>query len=91
MDNFIRVDGVNCSICLDSKKCEIIHLTCGHAFGRSCLLNRLESHNQKTCTLCHKQLTDNDIKEIKAIPLPERLVIISKKMIKLFWPSYFDE
>ena len=71
------------SICCDSTKYKSIDLKCGHAFGKSCMQKWLESSNQKNCYLCQNPLTDHEIKEIKNIPLQERAVIISEKIIKL--------
>ena len=72
------------SICCDSTKYQSINLTCGHAFGKSCMRKWVESSNQKKCLLCRNPLTDIEINEIKTIPLQERAVIISKKAFKLF-------
>ncbi|WP_257264486.1 RING finger domain-containing protein [Endozoicomonas sp. ONNA2] len=82
-------NGVKCAICYDSVCSDrttynIINLTCGHAFGKSCMRQWIESSNQKKCLFCNNPLTDNEIKEIKNIPLQERLAIISEKAIKLF-------
>ncbi len=71
------------SICCDSTKYKSIKLTCGHAFGKSCMRKWLESSNQKKCPACTNQLTDNKIKEIKNIPLQERVVIFLQKTSKL--------
>ncbi|WP_422468615.1 RING finger domain-containing protein, partial [Endozoicomonas sp. ALC013] len=71
------------SICCDSTKYKSIELICGHAFGKSCMRKWVESSNQKKCPICTNQLTDNKLKEIKNIPLQERVVIISEKTIKL--------
>ena len=70
-------------ICCDSTKYKSIDLKCGHAFGKSCIQKWLESSNQKNCYLCQNPLTDHEIKEIKNIPLQERAVIISEKIIQL--------
>ncbi|WP_422464012.1 hypothetical protein, partial [Endozoicomonas sp. ALB115] len=43
----------------------------------------MESSNQKKCPACTNQLTDNKIKEIKNIPLQERVVIFLQKTSKL--------
>ena len=80
--------GVECaicydSICCDSTKYKSIKLTCGHAFGKSCMRKWVESSNQKKCPVCTNQLTDNKIKEIKNIPLQERVVIFLEKTSKL--------
>ena len=80
-------DGFKCVICCDSicyDSTKYINLTCGHAFGKSCMRKWVESSNQKKCLLCEKPLTDNEIKEINYIPLQERVVIISENAIKLF-------
>ena len=71
------------SICCDSTKYKSIKLTCGHAFGKSCMRKWVESSNQKKCPVCRNQLTDNKIKEIKNIPLQERVVIFLEKTSKL--------
>lgn len=71
-------------ICCDSAKYQSIDLTCGHAFGRSCMRKWIESSNQKECLICKNPLTDNEIKEIKNIPLQEHVAINSDKAIKLF-------
>ncbi len=82
MDSLNGVNGVECTLCQDSGRCESITLHCGHAYGRSCMRVSLEKYNQTNCHLCRKQLNDDDIKEIKKIPLQERVVTISKKTIK---------
>ena len=69
------------SICCDSTKYQSIELTCGHAFGKSCMRKWVESSNQTKCLLCRNPLTDIEINEIKTIPLQERAVIISKKSL----------
>ena len=86
MDNAGGFKCVICydSICCDSAKYQSIDLTCGHAFGKSCMRKWIESSNQKECLLCKNPLTDYEIKEIKNIPLQERVIIVSKKAIKLF-------
>ena len=96
-------NGFTCAICRDSICCnstkyKSINLTCGHAFGKSCMRKWVESSNQKECCLCKNQLTDNEINkineineinEIKNIPLQERVVIISEKTIKLLGRTIF--
>ena len=78
--------GVECAICYDSNSicCDSTHksikLTCGHAFGKSCMRKWMESSNQKKCPVCTNQLTDN---KIKNIPLQERVVIFLEKTSKL--------
>ncbi|WP_373691380.1 RING finger domain-containing protein, partial [Endozoicomonas sp. YOMI1] len=56
--------GVGCVICQDSQKCRPFKLTCGHAFGRSCMRKWIESTGQKNCLLCRKQLFDDEVKQI---------------------------
>ncbi|MBO9496228.1 hypothetical protein J7438_19410 [Thalassotalea sp. G20_0] len=82
-----KVDGFKCPICFDSAECDNINLKCGHAFGRSCIREWLESSNQINCPVCQKQFTDDDIKQITKISLQERMSIISKKTIKMFNPA----
>ena len=86
MDNASGYKCVICydSICCDSTKYQSINLTCGHAFGKSCMRKWIESSNQKECILCKNPLTDYEINEIKNIPLQERAVIIAQKAIKIF-------
>ena len=72
------------SICCDSTKYQSINLTCGHAFGKSCMRKWVESSDQKNCLLCRNPLTDIEINEIKTIPLQERAVIILEKAFKVF-------
>ena len=71
------------SICCDSEKSKSIDLTCGHAFGKTCMRKWVESTNQKKCFLCENPLTDIEINEIKNIPLQKRVIIFSEKAIKL--------
>ena len=71
------------SICCDSAKSKSINLTCGHAFGKSCMRKWMESSNQKECLLCKNPLTDNEIKAIKSIPLQERVIVILEKTTEL--------
>ncbi|WBA79405.1 RING finger domain-containing protein [Endozoicomonas sp. GU-1] len=78
------VDDVACLICYDSEKCRPFKLTCGHAFGRSCMQEWMESSGQKNCLLCTKQLTDDEVKRIKRIPLYDRAVNILIKAIPIF-------
>ena len=61
-----------------------IELTCGHVFGKSCLLNWLESSNQESCFLCNNPLTDNEISEIQPVPLQERACSVPEQATKLF-------
>ena len=61
-----------------------IELTCGHVFGKSCLLNWVESSNQENCFLCNNPLTDNEISEIKPVPLQERTCSAPEQATKLF-------
>ncbi|MBO9494602.1 E3 ubiquitin protein ligase [Thalassotalea sp. G20_0] len=87
--------GLECAICYDSicsdlKKIKRTELTCGHAFGKSCIRKWVESSNQKKCPVCTTQLTDKKIKEIKNIPLQERVVIFLEKMIKLTGRTIVD-
>lgn len=84
MDN---VHGVKCPICYDSTDCDNINLECGHAFGRSCMREWLESSNQINCPFCQKQCTDDEIKEITKISFQECMLIFSKKTIKAFNPA----
>ncbi|MBO9495171.1 hypothetical protein J7438_13890 [Thalassotalea sp. G20_0] len=72
------------SICYDSAEDKTINLKCGHAFGRSCMRKWVESSKQKKCLLCTHQLTVNELKKIKDIPLQERLVITLEKTYTLF-------
>ncbi|MGO0307099.1 RING finger domain-containing protein [Endozoicomonas acroporae] len=76
--------GVGCVICQDTEKCRPFKLTCGHAFGRSCMQEWIESTGQKNCVLCKKQLTDDEVKRIKRIPLYDRAVNILIKAIPIF-------
>ncbi|MBO9495103.1 hypothetical protein J7438_13540 [Thalassotalea sp. G20_0] len=78
------------SICYDSTKDKSIKLTCGHIFGKSCMRKWVESTNQRKCLFCNNQLTDNEIKEIKNIPLQERVIIILEKPIILIGRAILD-
>ncbi|WP_252177341.1 hypothetical protein [Endozoicomonas sp. 4G] len=79
------VEEYKCAACRDTEKCnDSLTLSCGHAFGRKCKREWMEATNQKACLLCAKSFTDNDIAEIKRIPLRERMVTISKKTIRCF-------
>ena len=72
---------VSCSICRDSENCSPFKLTCGHAFGRSCMKRRMESSGLKNCLLCEKQLSHDEVKQINDIPLYDRVVNISTKAL----------
>ncbi|WP_422410009.1 MULTISPECIES: RING finger domain-containing protein [unclassified Endozoicomonas] len=85
MDGDCRVNGIieiKCTICFDTTNCKSIKLECGHAFGKSCMQQWLERNKQQSCRICLKKLTDSDIKQIKKIPLQERMVTISKRTLK---------
>ncbi len=81
--------GFKCVICYDSVKHQSIHLRCGHAFGKTCMRKWVESSKREECLLCKNPLTDDEVNEIKSIPLSERAVIITEKTIKLFGQTIF--
>lgn len=77
-------DGVGCLICHDSAQCSPFKLTCGHAFGRSCMMRWMERSGQKNCLTCTKRLTPDEVKQINHIPLYDQMVNISIKAIPSF-------
>ena len=77
-------DGVGCLICHDSAQCSPFKLTCGHAFGRSCMQRWMESSGLKNCLLCTKQLSHDEVKKINDIPLCDRVVNISTTALPIF-------
>lgn len=81
MNSDYSVNGLkdfDCAICYDST-CESIKLDCGHAFGRLCIRKWIERSNQIDCPTCQRQLTDENINEIKKASLWERAVSIPIK------------
>lgn len=77
-------NGVSCSICHDVTNCELIQLTCRHAFGRSCMRLWLDTSDQRHCLLCEQPLTDYDLQRINYISLSERVVGVSSTAISIF-------
>lgn len=77
-------EGVRCAICHDSVDCSPFKLTCGHAFGKSCVQVWMESSDQKNCPMCRKELTDDEITQINDLPLYDRTVNVLKKATPIF-------
>ncbi len=77
-------NGVSCSICHDVANCELIQLTCGHVYGRSCMRLWLGTSDQRHCPLCVQPFTDYDLQRINYIPLSERVVAVSTAATSIF-------
>ncbi|WOG27559.1 RING finger domain-containing protein [Endozoicomonas sp. 8E] len=77
-------EGVRCAICHDSVECSPFKLTCGHAFGKSCMRVWMENSGQKNCAMCRKELTHDEITQINDLPLYDRTVNILKKATPIF-------
>ncbi|USE39496.1 E3 ubiquitin protein ligase [Endozoicomonas sp. SCSIO W0465] len=78
------INGFGCLICHDAEQCSPFKLTCGHAFGRSCMQGWMELSGQKKCLLCTKPLTDDEVKQFINSSLFDRMVSISSKAIPIF-------
>ena len=77
-------NGVSCSICHDVANCELIQLTCGHVYGRSCMRLWLGTSDQRHCLQCAQPLTDYELQRINYIPLSERVVAVSTAATSIF-------
>ena len=63
IENYNKFGNFNCDICFDTKSDKQIILSCNHHFHIKCLSKHVKE-NGEICSLCRKQLIDNDKKDL---------------------------